>query len=471
MNGEKTMSLHAQSAAPPPIVRIIKPFQTFAANEASGGIVLLLSTAAALIWANSPWSASYTAFWHTNITISLGAKALSHDLHFWVNDLLMVIFFFFVGLEIKREVLVGELASPRQAALPIIAAFGGVVVPAIIYSVLNAGTAGARGWGVPMATDIAFALGVMALLGSRIPVGLKVFLTALAIADDMAAVLVIAVFYTEQISGLALGAAALCLAVLLTLNRLGARQPLVYAFGGAFLWLAVLASGVHATIAGIALAFTIPSRTRLDAPEFLLHGRSTLDQFGKAQENQPMLICNEDQQAAVHALEEACEKVQPPLLRMEYALQHWVTFAIMPVFALANAGVVIGGDLSQILIQPITLGVILGLLIGKPIGITLASWLAVRNGLAALPAGVNWSHIHGAGWLGGIGFTMSLFVASLAFADEAHLTMAKVGIFTASLCAGIVGSLLLLKATRHAAINENPGPGHRSLIKRTSTAP
>jgi NhaA family Na+:H+ antiporter len=264
----------------------------------------------------------------------------------------------------------------------------------------------------------------------------------------MAAVLVIAVFYTEQISWVALGSAALCLAVLFALNRLGARRPLVYALGGLFLWLAVLASGVHATIAGIALAFMIPSRTRLDATEFLVHSRSTLEQFEQAQQAQPILICNEDQQAAVHALEEACEKVQPPLHRMEYALHHWVTFAIMPVFAFANAGVVIDGNFAQILTRPITLGVILGLFIGKPIGITLASWLAVRTGLASLPAGVNWSHIHGAGWLGGIGFTMSLFVASLAFTDEAHLTMAKVGIFTASVCAGIIGSLFLLNATR-----------------------
>jgi NhaA family Na+:H+ antiporter len=367
-------------------------------------------------------------------------------LHFWVNDLLMVIFFFVVGLEIKREVLVGELTSVRQAALPILGAVGGVVVPALIYSFLNAGGAGAPGWGVPMATDIAFALGVMTLLGDRVPLGLKVFLTALAIVDDIAAVLVIAVFYTAKISSVALGLAAACLLILAVLGRLGARQPLTYALGGIFLWLAVLASGIHATIAGVALAFVIPSRTRLDSAQFVARSRRTLDHFEAHAEG--ALMTNEEQQASVHALEEACEKVQPPLHRMEHALHPWVSFFIMPVFALANAGVVLSGNISEIMVQPVTLGVIFGLLFGKPIGITLAAWLAVRSGLASLPTGVTWSHIHGAGWLGGIGFTMSLFVASLAFADEALLTMAKLGILSASACAALVGSFLLIRTRR-----------------------
>ena len=429
-----------------PLIRIIRPFQAFAENKTSGGILLLLCTVTALVWANSHWAESYAALWHTNLTISLGGRTLSHDLHFWVNDLLMVIFFFVVGLEIKREVLVGELASVRQAALPIVAAVGGVVVPALIYSFLNAGGPGAPGWGVPMATDIAFALGIMALLGNRVPLGLKIFLTALAIVDDIAAVLVIAVFYTAQISWGALGAAAACLLLLAVLGRLGARRPLTYALGGIVLWLAVLASGIHATIAGVALAMVIPSRTRLDSTQFLARTRRTLDHFESHAEGS--LITDEEQQAAVHALEEACEKVQPPLHRMEHALHPWVTFFIMPVFALANAGVALSGDIGETLARPVTLGVILGLLLGKPIGITLAAWLAVRTGAASLPTGVTWNQIHGAGWLGGIGFTMSLFVASLAFADEALLTMAKLGILTASTCAGIVGSLLLLRTPR-----------------------
>jgi NhaA family Na+:H+ antiporter len=428
-----------------PQVDVFRPFVAFAAYKTSGGILLLLCTVVALIWANSPWADGYRALWHTNFTVALAGRTLSHDLHFWVNDLLMVVFFFVVGLEIKREMLVGELASIRQAALPILAAFGGVVVPALVYSAFNARGPGAPGWGIPMATDIAFALGVMALLGDRVPLGLKVFLTALAIVDDIAAVLVIGVFYTTQIAWMSLGFAILLIAVLLAANRLGVRHPLPYVILGGCLWLAVLDSGVHATIAGVALAFTIPARTTLRAREFLQHGRAVLDHFERAAESEKSVMNNEEQQAAVEALETACERVQPPLHRMELALHHWVTFLIMPVFALANAGVTFSGNLGQTLGQPVSLGVLLGLLLGKPVGITLASWLAVRSRLASLPAGVNWSHIHGAAWLGGIGFTMSLFVAGLALADQRLLTMAKLGIFTASLCAGIIGSILLIR--------------------------
>jgi NhaA family Na+:H+ antiporter len=429
-----------------PIIRILRPFQAFAENKTTGGVLLLLCTVAALVWANSPWAESYAALWHANFMISVAGRVLSHDLHFWVNDLLMAVFFFVVGLEIKRELLVGELASVRQAALPIMAALGGVVAPALFYTALNMGGPGAPGWGIPMATDIAFALGVMALLGERVPLGLKVFLTALAIVDDIAAVLVIAVFYTAQIDWTALAGAALCLGALFLLSRLGARRPLTYALGGLLLWLLVLASGVHATIAGVALAFAIPSRTPLDFRQFVRRSRAVLDHAEQAADGNGSLITNEEQQASVHALEEACEKVQPPLHRMEQALHPWVTFFIMPVFALANAGVVFRGDnLAAMFSGPVTVGVVLGLLFGKPLGITLASWLAVRSGAASLPAGVSWGHIHGAGWLGGIGFTMSLFVAGLAFTDEAHLTMAKLGILMASLCAGIIGSVLLLR--------------------------
>ncbi len=434
--------------APAPNVKILRPFLVFAANKASGGILLLVCTVAALIWANSPWAFSYTALWHTNFTVSLAGSGLSHDLHFWVNDLLMVVFFFSVGLEIKREVLVGELASVRQAGLPIVAALGGVIVPALLYATLNAGGPGAPGWGIPMATDIAFALGVMALLGDRVPLGLKVFLTALAIVDDIAAVLVIAVFYTAHIASSQLLVAALLIGVLFAANRLGVRHPLPYAILGALLWAAVLQSGIHPTIAGVVLAFTIPARTTLHPRAFLRHGRAVLDYFERAAESEKNVMNDEEQQAAIEALETACERVQPPLHRMEHALHNWVTFLIMPVFALANAGVALTGDFAETLSQPITLGVVLGLLLGKPAGITLASWIAVRTGAASLPAGVTWSHIHGASWLGGIGFTMSLFVAGLAFADEAQLTMAKLGILTASLSAGIIGSVFLLYRCR-----------------------
>ena len=281
-----------------------------------------------------------------------------------------------------------------------------------------------------MATDIAFALGVLTLLGDRIPSGLKVFLTALAIVDDIAAVIVIALFYTDRIAWEQLLAAGICLSVLILLGLLGARQPLIFATGGLILWLFVLNSGVHATIAGVALALAVPSRTPLN--------------FSNATGT---LMTSEDQQAALQALEEACEKVQPPLHRLEHALHPWVTFFIMPVFALANAGVVLHVDLTELATHTVTLGVFTGLLFGKPVGILLASWLAVRVNIASLPTGVRWSHIHGAGWLGGIGFTMSLFVATLAFNDDAAmLTTAKLGVLAASACAALVGSTALVRS-------------------------
>lgn len=433
-----------------PMVTLARPFQEFAGRETSGGILLLACTVVALVWANSPWSQFYTALWHTPITLGLGSFNLSKELHFWVNDALMAVFFFVVGLEIKRELLAGELASPRQAALPILAALGGVLIPALLYTALNASGPGARGWAIPMATDIAFAIGVMALLGDRIPLGLKVFLTALAIVDDIAAVLVIAVFYTTNLAWDALGVAAFCLLLALAANRLGVRHPLLYALIGAVLWMSMLASGIHATLAGVLLAFMIPSRTAVNQRAFLQHGRAVLDHFERAAQTEPFAILSDiEQQIAIEALEDACEKVQPPLHRLEHGLHPWVTFLIMPLFALANAGVSFSGDLGIALAQPITLGIVLGLVLGKPFGVMLASWLAVKAGLASLPENVSWRHIHGAGWLAGIGFTMSLFMTGLAFADDAHRTAAKFGILIASLSAGSVGSAILLRIPLH----------------------
>jgi len=429
-----------------PVLLFVRPFQEFASRETSGGILLLACTLVALAWANSPWADAYTALWQTHFTLAFAGIHLSNHLHFLVNDALMAVFFFVVGLEIKRELLAGELQSPRQAALPILAALGGVVVPAILYTLLNAGGPGARGWGIPMATDIAFAIGVMALLGSRIPIGLKVFLTALAIVDDIAAVLVIAVFYTADLAWGPLGMATICLLLAVTANRIGVRHPLPYALIGAALWMAVLQSGVHATIAGVLLAFAIPSRTAVNQREFLDHGRAVLDHFERAIETAPFeILADIEQQTAVEALEDACEKMQPPLHRLEAALHPWVTFVIMPLFALANAGVSLSGGIGKLVTEPITLGVVVGLLLGKPIGVTLASWLAVRSGLASLPQNVSWKHIHGAGWLAGIGFTMSLFMTGLAFTDEAWLTAAKLGILIGSVCAGVIGSTLLMR--------------------------
>jgi NhaA family Na+:H+ antiporter len=370
----------------------------------------------------------------------------SRELHFWINDGLMTIFFFVVGLEIKRELLVGELASPRKAALPIVAALGGMLVPAGIYSALNVGTVGAPGWGIPMATDIAFAIGVLALLGNRVPLALKIFLVALAIADDIGAVLVIALFYTSEISWISLLFGAGLLAILAEANRTDVRHPLVYIFLGALLWFAFLKSGIHATISGVLLAMMIPARARIDANEFASRGRALLEGFEKAGVRGESILTNGERQEILQSLERACVQAETPMQRLQRALHPWVTFVIMPVFALANAGVTLGGAFSEALIQPVGLGVMLGLVLGKQIGITLFAWLAVRFHLATMPSRVKWRQIYGAGWLGGIGFTMSLFIANLAFGESPSLRMAKVGILAASIVAGAVGWLILIRS-------------------------
>ena len=445
-------ALSGGSDGPLPLIeRVLGPFQRFFSTSAAGGLVLLAATAVALVWANSPWADAYHHLWETPVTVGAPGFGLTLSLHAWVNDGLMAVFFFLVGLEIKREVFVGELASRRSATLPVAAALGGMVVPALLYSALNAGGPGAAGWGVPMATDIAFALGILALLGDRVPSGLRVFLAALAIADDLGAVLVIAFFYTGALDWAAMGGAAAVLAVLVGLNRAGARRPLTYALLGVGLWLFVLASGIHATIAGVLLALTVPARTRIDEDEFLARAEVSLADFRAADEPGTTVLTNHGHQAALQAIENAADAAQAPLQRMEHALHGVVAFAVMPVFALANAGVALGGGAVAAARSPIAWGVVLGLALGKPLGITLASWLAVRAGAADLPTGVAWRHVHGAGWLGGIGFTMSLFVAGLAFADPAVLDVAKLGIFAASILAGVVG-YTLLRARR------SPGP-------------
>jgi NhaA family Na+:H+ antiporter len=425
----------------------------FIHDEAFGGILLLVCALAALLWANSPWGDSYDALWSTELTLGTVQFHLTESLRHWVNDGLMAIFFFVVGLEIKREVLAGELSSPRQAALPAIAALGGVIVPAGIFLLLNRGIEGGQGWGIPMATDIAFALGVLALLGNRIPFGLTVFLTALAIVDDIAAVLVIAVFYTAQVQWTALGLAAVILVALIAANRLGARRPVVYAVLGLALWVTVFESGIHATVAGVLLAFTIPANTRIDPGAFLARSRAILQRFERAGEGDApddSILTNGARQEALAELEDAVEAAGAPLHRMEHVLHPWVAFAIIPLFALANAGVRIEGDLGAAFGNRVTLGVALGLVLGKQIGVTLGAWVAVRTGITELPEGVGWRHIYGAGWLAGIGFTMALFVADLAFADSGEaglLTAAKVGILVASLIAGIGGWLILRRGS------------------------
>jgi NhaA family Na+:H+ antiporter len=428
--------------SPPLIERALRPFQDFAHRESSSGLLLLACTIIALAWANSPWGDAYTHLWEIPITVGVADYAIRESLHHWINDGLMAVFFFLVGLEIKREMLVGELASLRRAALPLAAALGGMLVPALLYVAVNGSGPGSRGWGIPMATDIAFALGVLALLGPRIPLSLKIFLTALAIVDDIGAVLVIAVFYTADLSVTALLWGGLLYLLLLVCNWAGVRHPAPYGLLGMGLWLAFLQSGVHATVAGVLLAFTIPARTRIDANEFLTRSRRALNRFAAAGVAGANVLTSKTHQESLLALEGAAEAAQAPLQKLEEKLHGTVAFGIMPLFALANAGVPLSGGM-QALGSPIGLGIILGLVVGKPLGITLFAWLATRAGVAERPADASWRMLHGAGWLGGIGFTMSLFIAGLAFESAVVLTQAKLGILAASLLAGAVGWLLL----------------------------
>lgn len=433
----------------PPVERFLDPLKEFAREEASGGIVLLICAIAALVWANSPWAESYHHLWATEFTIGFGNFKLTHSIHFWINDFLMAIFFFVVGLEIKREMLVGELSSPKQAVLPIAAAAGGMIVPALCYTFFNFGLPTARGWGIPMATDIAFALGVLALLGKRVPVALKVFLTALAIVDDIGAVLVIALFYTSNIVWFDLFLGGGFLAVLIAGNWAGVRSPIFYALVGiGGVWLAFLLSGVHATVAGVLAAFVIPSRTRINSREFLKQGRLYLNDFETAAEPEANVLSNKNQLRAVNQLTEASYKAQTPLQQLENGLHPWVAFGIMPLFALANAGVPLQANFFESLLNPISIGIIIGLFIGKMVGIFGTSWLVVKLGWAQLPSQTSWKGLYGVSILGGIGFTMSLFITSLAFRDPAYANNAKIGILLGSLLAGVVGLLVTRSALK-----------------------
>lgn len=427
----------------PPV--LLRPFALFFRMEAASGILLLLAAFVALAWANSPWAASYFATWETHLSVGLGALTLDMTLHHWINDALMAIFFFVVGLEIKREVLIGELASPRHAALSVAAALGGMIVPAAIYAAFNVGGAGAPGWGIPMATDIAFALGVLALLGRRVPVALKIFVTAIAIVDDLGAVLVIAVFYTSAIVVTPLALAILIFAALCALNWLGVRNLTPYALLGVILWLGLLQSGLHATIAGVLLALTIPAHRLIDAPEFLTRAEAYIATITK--DVQPgRAEPTEDQRDAIQSLQMTAADMETPLTRLEHLLHPWVAFLIVPLFALANAGVMLGDGLMALLGSPIALGISAGLIVGKQVGIVAFSWFAVRTGVATLPLGMRWQHVWGVGILCGIGFTMSLFISNLAFEAPELLDAAKIGVLIASLIAGVCGAALLARA-------------------------
>lgn len=423
--------------------RVLGLFQEFAHAQASSGIVLLACVIVAIVWANSPLASSYYDLWHLHFAVRVGDFVFDKPLEYWINDGLMAIFFFVVGLEIKREVVAGELASPRKAMLPIMAAIGGMLVPAAIFLWFNWGEPGQRGWGIPMATDIAFTLGVMAVLGSRVPTPIKVFLTALAIVDDIGAVLVIAIFYSSGISLTALGIAAIFVILLLAANRLGVRSTLVYVILGACgLWPAFIFSGVHPTVAGVIAAFTIPVRRRIDSTEFTNLSRVYIDEFAQVSGEGDNVLANEEQVSLMRSIERTALGAQSPLQRFENTLHPWTVFGIMPLFALANAGVLIDADFSSMVEEPLARGVALGLVVGKPLGIVLFSFVAVRLGLAALPSRVNWAHVLGAGCLAGIGFTMSLFIANLALGGTDLLEAAKISILVGSLLASILGWLV-----------------------------
>ncbi len=440
---------------------LILPFHRFFKNEASSSILLILAAAVAIAWANSPVRETYHHFWETPLSVSLGELSIRLSLREWINEAVMCVFFFVVGLEIKREVLVGELSTRKKALLPVSAAVGGMMVPALIYFSLNLGRETSGGWGIPMATDIAFALGVLYILGQRVPAGLKVFLSAFAIADDMGAVLVIALFYTRGIAVDYLLLSILILIVIAIASYFWIRSTLFYALMALLLWFAVLGAGIHSTVAGILVALFIPARGRYNTDRFLEEVGYYLSRFQCPPRGcGESILLNQEHLNSVQSIEMACHHVETPLQRLEHALHPWVAFLVIPLFALANGGVSLEGvGLTRLFDSRVETGIILGLLLGKPIGITLSTWLAVKTGMSELPYRVRWGHILGVSVLGGIGFTMSLFIATLSFQEQRLVEEAKFGILTASLLSGITGiSILYLLSRRNEGPGHDPGP-------------
>ncbi len=434
-------------------------FQSFFNTISHGGFLLLAAAIAALIWSNiSP--EGYAHFWHRELSISIGGAVLSHSLAHWVNDGLMTLFFFTVGLEIKREMLVGGLSDPRKAALPVAAALGGMLFPALIYAFLNWGSDSLSGWGIPIATDIAFSLAILSTLGKRVPFGIRIFLTAFAIADDLGAILVIALFYTPEIhlSYLA-GALGIC-AILFILNRLWVRTPLVYIIFGIILWYLVAHSGLHATITGVVLSMFIPAKSHYNTDVFMRMVRERLEQITcEGDDCGYTIMVNRAHLDAVQSIDLACEQVETPLQRMEHALEPWIAYLILPLFALANAGVVFSKlDIAAMISHPVTIGISIGLVIGKPIGITLFTWLATKILRVKLVQGASWLTIVGVGFLGGIGFTMSLFIGALSFTEPLYQEYAKMGIIAGSFISGIAGYLLLRLSCRESTQKANSIP-------------
>lgn len=435
-----------------PIDILVMPAQKIIRHEKAGGIVLALCVGIALFLANSAWSEAYFHLLEHKIGLVVDGKSyLEYDILHWINDGLMSVFFFVVGLELKREIVGGELSNPKKALLPIGAAAGGMVVPALIYFTLNPGGEASNGWGIPMATDIAFALGVLHLLGKKVPAALKVFLAALAIVDDLGAVLVIALFYTSEISIQSLGLGLGFALVMYLANRLGVRNVLFYAMVGiAGVWVAFLLSGVHATIAAVIAAFTIPADVEIKEDTFLHKIQGYLKAFKQIDPNDAIPTLTEEQLHILEEVKDNTQKAIPPLQQLEHAMHPFVTFVVVPVFALANAGVSLDMDMDELFSNNVALGVGLGLIVGKVLGVVGISWLLAKSKLAAFPEGMTFKNLLGLGFLAGIGFTMSLFITSLAFKSEELMVQAKIGIFVASLLSGIIGYILLSKSKQKA---------------------
>ena len=427
--------------ASPYLSRVLRvPIQKFIHTEETGAIVLLLAAATALGLANSPWADQFFDFWHTELSLDIHVFALAEDLEHLVNDGLMALFFFVVGLEIKRELLHGELSTFRKAALPVVAAIGGMAVPALVYLYFNWSGDGAVGWGIPMATDIAFALGVLALLGSRAPPELRVFLLGLAVFDDLGAIAVIAIFYVETISWPDLWLGIATFVAMAACVRLGIRSHVLYILLGIVMWQFFLESGVHATLAGVLAASLVPAGHQVNRMQYADTVDGLLRDFRVAMDEG-----NEDEAEAIaEEIERLSRSAEGPMESLEATIHPWVSFLVLPVFALANAGIVFTSDtVSEAMASSVTLGIAAGLLAGKVIGIVGFTWLAVRFGVGTLPSAVGWRHVLGVAFLCGMGFTVSLFVSGIAFDHASLVDQAKIGVFGASLLAGVAGYLFL----------------------------
>ena len=442
----------------------IGPFQRFFNKIASGSYPILLAVLLAMIWANL-LAAAYHSFWHTPLSLSFGQFSISKPLVHWIDEALMALFFFTVGLEIKREILVGGLSSPRQAALPLAAAFGGMLVPATIFYLFNHGTAEATGWAIPMATDIAFSLAVLALLKDKVPNGLRIFLTAFAIADDLGAVMVIALFYTKTIVWQNLIFSTLFFVALGVANILWIRKTLVYIVLGMGMWFTILESGMHATIAGVIVALFIPARGKYDTETFTGNVKAYLNRIVCENDCGYTILMNQQHLDAVQEIEIACSNVETPLQRLEHHLQSWVAYLVLPLFALANSGLALRElDVFTAIRHPVTLGVIFGLVFGKPLGILSFTYLCSKFLQTPLLHGIKWSHIAGVSLLGGIGFTMSLFISGLSFTSAQVLDFSKLGIIAGSVVSGIAGWIVLGFLGRPAhtpAFDKRIAPGER----------